>query len=90
MKSKYTVTSNYYWLSLEKVLLTLWLPVQILMIQLLMKHALKLVRDNTLLVLVDHANTNISGAPQLLARLGNRVVVIDHHRLAEQGLKISR
>jgi cyclic-di-AMP phosphodiesterase len=49
--------------------------------------ALKLVRDNTLLVLVDHANTNISGASQLLARLGNRVVVIDHHRLAEQGLK---
>ncbi|KAI3473811.1 hypothetical protein Pfo_030890 [Paulownia fortunei] len=36
---------------------------------------------------IDHANTNISGAPQFIARLGNRVVVIDHHRLAEQGLK---
>ena len=48
--------------------------------------ALKLVRDNTLLVLVDHAKASISGAPQLLERLANRVVVIDHHRLAEQGV----
>lgn len=48
--------------------------------------AMKLVRDNTLLILVDHAQGAITSAPNLLERLGNRVVVIDHHRLAEQGL----
>ena len=48
--------------------------------------AMKLVRDNTLLILVDHAQGSITSAPNLLERLGNRVVVIDHHRLAEQGL----
>lgn len=48
--------------------------------------ALKLVRDNTLLILIDHAQSAITSAPHLLDRLANRVVVIDHHRLAEQGL----
>jgi len=48
--------------------------------------ALKLVRNNTLLILVDHARASITSVPQLLERLANRVVVIDHHRLAEQGL----
>lgn len=48
--------------------------------------ALKLVRDNTLLILVDHARSGITSAPHLLERLTNRVVVIDHHRLAENGL----
>ena len=48
--------------------------------------ALKLVRENTLLILIDHAQSAITSAPHLLDRLANRVVVIDHHRLAEQGL----
>nr|WP_253953369.1 DHH family phosphoesterase [Leuconostoc citreum] len=48
--------------------------------------ALKLVRENTLLILIDHAQSAITSAPHLLGRLANRVVVIDHHRLAEQGL----
>lgn len=48
--------------------------------------AMKLVRDNTLLILVDHAQGSITSAPNLLERLANRVVVIDHHRLSEQGL----
>ena len=48
--------------------------------------AMKLVRENTLLILVDHAQSMITSAPNLLTRLENRVVVIDHHRLAEQGL----
>jgi len=48
--------------------------------------ALKLVRENTLLILVDHANAAITSAPNLLEKLANRVVVIDHHRLAEKSL----
>ncbi|WP_349533361.1 DHH family phosphoesterase [Leuconostoc citreum] len=48
--------------------------------------ALKLVRENTLLILIDHAQSAITSAPHLLDMLANRVVVIDHHRLAEQGL----
>ena len=48
--------------------------------------ALKLVREQTLIVLVDHARASITSAPTLLKRLGNRVVVIDHHRLSEDGL----
>lgn len=48
--------------------------------------ALKLVRENTLLILVDHANASITSAPHLLEKLANRVVVIDHHRLAEKSL----
>ena len=48
--------------------------------------ALKLVRDNTLLILVDHASAAITSAPHLLEKMANRVVAIDHHRLAEKGL----
>ncbi|WEV54563.1 DHH family phosphoesterase [Leuconostocaceae bacterium ESL0723] len=49
--------------------------------------ALKLADDRTLLVLVDHAKASLSGAPKLLEELSHRIVVIDHHRLAEQGLE---
>ncbi|MBS9335479.1 DHH family phosphoesterase [Fructobacillus sp. M1-13] len=50
------------------------------------KEALDLATDQSLLVLVDHAKEQLTGAPELLKELGNRLVVIDHHRLAEDGL----
>ncbi|CAK8054849.1 DHH family phosphoesterase [Eupransor demetentiae] len=43
--------------------------------------------ERTLMVLVDHAKESLDGAPELLHQLKNRLVVIDHHRLAEKGLE---
>ncbi|CAH1855179.1 DHH family phosphoesterase [Convivina intestini] len=42
--------------------------------------------ERTLLILVDHAKADLTGAPELLEKLGSHLVVIDHHRLAERGL----
>ncbi|MBS9336703.1 DHH family phosphoesterase [Fructobacillus papyrifericola] len=50
------------------------------------KDALERMTDQSLLILVDHAKEQLTGAPELLDALGNRLVVIDHHRLAEDGL----
>ncbi|MCK8617902.1 DHH family phosphoesterase [Fructobacillus sp. M158] len=50
------------------------------------KDALERVTDQSLLILVDHAKEQLTGAPELLHDLSNRLVVIDHHRLAEDGL----
>lgn len=50
------------------------------------KEALDLATEKSLLILVDHAKEALDGAPDLLKDLKGRVVVIDHHRLAENGL----
>ncbi|MCK8627778.1 DHH family phosphoesterase [Fructobacillus cardui] len=50
------------------------------------KEALDLATEKSLLILVDHAKEALDGAPDLLRDLKDRVVVIDHHRLAENGL----
>ncbi|MBS9337108.1 DHH family phosphoesterase [Fructobacillus parabroussonetiae] len=50
------------------------------------KDALERATDQSLLILVDHAKEQLTGAPELLHDLSNRLVVIDHHRLAEDGL----
>ncbi|USS91414.1 DHH family phosphoesterase [Fructobacillus americanaquae] len=50
------------------------------------KEALDLATEKSLLILVDHAKEALDGAPDLLKDLKDRVVVIDHHRLAENGL----
>ncbi|MDF7637579.1 DHH family phosphoesterase [Leuconostocaceae bacterium ESL0958] len=51
------------------------------------KQALSLATPKTLLVLVDHAQERLTGAPELLQTLANRLVVIDHHRLTENALE---
>ncbi|CAK1244660.1 DHH family phosphoesterase [Fructobacillus evanidus] len=50
------------------------------------KESLDLATEKSLLILVDHAKEALDGAPDLLKDLKDRVVVIDHHRLAENGL----
>ncbi|MBS9339147.1 hypothetical protein G6R29_05875 [Fructobacillus sp. M2-14] len=50
------------------------------------KDALERATDRSLLILVDHAREALSGAPELLHKLDEHLVVIDHHRLAENGL----
>ncbi|EHN58572.1 PhosphoesteraseDHH family protein [Oenococcus kitaharae DSM 17330] len=49
------------------------------------KKAMALASDQSLLVLVDHSRPTISAAGQLLDRLKSSLVVIDHHRIADEG-----
>lgn len=44
--------------------------------------ASKMVKDDDLIIVVDHNNPNQTGAPLTLAQ-ANRIVVIDHHRRSE-------
>lgn len=50
------------------------------------KDALERATDRSLLILVDHAREALTGAPELLHELDEHLVVVDHHRLAENGL----
>ncbi|GAO99445.1 DHH family phosphoesterase [Fructobacillus ficulneus] len=50
------------------------------------KQALDFATERSLLILVDHAKEMLDGAVDLLHDLQERVVVIDHHRLTEDGL----
>lgn len=50
------------------------------------KEALDRATDQSLLILVDHSKAQLTGAPELLNELAGRLVVIDHHRLGEDGL----
>ncbi|VDK14390.1 Cyclic-di-AMP phosphodiesterase GdpP [Oenococcus sicerae] len=51
------------------------------------KKALTLASEQSLLVLVDHSRPSISAAGQLLDKLKSSLVVIDHHRIADEGFK---
>ncbi|WP_413628021.1 DHH family phosphoesterase [Fructilactobacillus vespulae] len=46
--------------------------------------AVKMATDDSLLIMVDHSNPMIGLAPNLYERLQNKVVIIDHHRRAEE------
>ncbi|MHA5126104.1 DHH family phosphoesterase [Oenococcus oeni] len=48
------------------------------------KKALSLATDQSLLVLVDHSRPSISAAGQLLEKLKSSLIVIDHHRIADE------
>lgn len=48
--------------------------------------AMDIATDRSLLILVDHSKAQLDGAPGLLQELASRLVVIDHHRLGEDGL----
>lgn len=44
--------------------------------------ASKLIKKNDLIIMVDHHEPTITGAPETLAK-GNKIIVIDHHRRGE-------
>lgn len=46
--------------------------------------ALEKASAKSLLVMVDHSKVSISMAPELCAKLSNRMVIIDHHRRGEE------
>lgn len=48
------------------------------------EQALEMVTTKSLLVMVDHSKVSISMAPELCAKLSNRMVIIDHHRRGEE------
>ncbi len=51
------------------------------------KQAMSLADDKSLLVLVDHCRPSISSAGYLLDKLKSSLVVIDHHRVADESFK---